>query len=150
MLACLALGLILMMRFWPGAALSRVLHLYLVERPVRWCATVERHKVIQIVIIAALLLSTEQMVAMFGPEFLFTYSLDLSLYLDAVVVTAALAAASQLTAIARHLRARLSFRRAPAARPVRGAVRERRSRKRRVDKPADNDDRPAVAFMLAA
>jgi hypothetical protein len=150
MLACLALGLVLVMRFWPNCTFSRVLHKHLVERPVRWCAKVERHRIIQTAILLVLLFSAGEIVSMFGSEFLFAYSFDLSLYIDCLIVTAALAAASYLKATARYLRARWSFGRLPAFRPFRRAAREPRARKPRAEKPADNDDRPGWTVALAA
>ncbi len=150
MLACLTLGLVLVMRFWPNCALSRALHKHLVERPVRWCAKIERRHIIQTAVLVFLLFSAGQMVSMLGSEFLFAYSFDLSLYIDSLVVTAALAAASYLRATAQYLRSRSSVGRMPVLRPFRRAARERRARKPRVEKPADNDDSPAWTFALAA
>ena len=147
MLACLALALTLMMRLWPKAALSRFLHRHLVERPVAWCATVERHRIIFLALLVVLTLSMSEVIAVMGSEVVVAYAFDLSLYIDALFVTAALAAASYVRSTTRHIGA-LARLRQPAR--LRQSKRRERTTRSAARKPADNEDGPAPQVALAA
>lgn len=147
----LLLGLVLAMRLFPETPFARLLHLYLVEKPMLWAATVQRAHLIYVCLVVVLLLGAGETMVLFGAPHLFlAFAWDLSLYLDALAVTYLLAAASQMKTLFHALRSKLSFSRSRSARSARRAGRTRAARTRPARKDGDNDDEPAPSPALAA
>ena len=99
--------LIAVMRLWPDSEIGRFLRPHLVERPAVAFSKLERHHLIWAGIVLFVSVGASELATLYGSEFLFAYSLDLSLYLDAVVATVALAVVSRVRSVARVLGARL-------------------------------------------
>jgi hypothetical protein len=145
--AALALMAIIgIIRGSPDSPIGRALHLHLVEKPVRAASRIRRHHIIWIGLlsIAVLLLmafAAGKVAAAFETtDFLFAYSFDLSLYLDAVLVASAIAATTRLRTMALLARARM---RHWAGRARSGRTRLARTRARhrhRTMHRPDNDE----------
>lgn len=149
MLPGLLLMIIGFMRLFPDTPFARFLHRHLVEQPLRWIATVERHQLIFVGIMALLLLVAGEAIAVIGSsELLIGFVWDLSIYVDALAATYMLAATTRLRT-AWHLPKR-RIRRRPAVRPATRARRKRTSRRAPMRKPATNDDDPAPPLRIAA
>ena len=142
------LALMLVMHLAPRSALGRILLAQLVERPLARLSRLESHQLIAVVLIGLLLMAGGEGILLVGPELAIAYMIDLSIYLDAVAVTLALAAGARFKGGWQSLRARLS---ATVSR-LRTGPRNRRARRSAVRRtsPPDNDDEPAAARMLAA
>jgi len=131
--------LVAVLRIWPESEIGRFLRPYLVERPATAISKLERHHLIWAGIVLFVIVGAGELATLYGTEFLFAYSLDLSLYLDAVLVTTALAMVSRLRSVAhflgRHMQAGIRRRadRHKRARP-------RAAHRRPVRRSADNDD----------
>ena len=82
-----SLCLLLVMLVIPDSPLGRVLHRQLVERPLERLAQLERHHLIYAVIIGSMMIAGGEAVAIAGPELVAMWALDVSIYLDAVLVT---------------------------------------------------------------
>ena len=101
-------GVLLLMWLKPELPLSRTLHKLLVESPVTWIAQVERHHLLLVIILCALMCSSALGGAVLGSgELFFAYAFDVSLYVDAFLATSAVAATTSLRAAASALRSRL-------------------------------------------
>lgn len=149
MLVGLIAGILLLMWLAPGLPLSRTLHKHLVELPLAWLDRLERHHLIFVVIVCALMSSSALGGALLGSaELVFAFALDASLYVDAVIATSAVAAMSNLKAAAARLRSRLggALRLVPHRRPK---LRSKRARTRRAPKLPANDGEGGV-YQLAA
>ena len=157
LLAALALLTIVgIIRGNPNSTLGRALHIYLVEKPVEAASRIRRHHIIWfgLISIAVLLLmmffAGKVATAFEASDFLFAYSLDLSLYLDAVLVASTIAAVTRVRTI--MLLARAKARRW-AGRPKSGrtAIPRSRARRRRpaLRRPGNDEDGPFPAAWAA-
>ncbi len=137
-------AIILIMWLVPNSDIGRTLHRQLVERPLATISSLRRHDLLFFVIMAGLMLTGGEAVAVLGPEVVSAFALDLAIYVDAVLVTYALSAVAMtkrsggwlLQAVMRCVR-RMRPRKKRATRKV--------SRPRR----ASNDDDPAPAWLAA-
>jgi hypothetical protein len=132
--------LIAILRLWPDSELGRFLRPLLVERPAATGSKLERHHLIWAGIVLFVIVGAGELATFYGSEFLFAYSLDLSLYLDAMLVTAALAMVSRLRSVSQVLgvcRRRAVRRRAHGHK---GAARPRAAHRRRTSRHIANDE----------
>ena len=140
------LALMAVMRFAPQSPLGLWLNRNFVEQPLARMATLERHHLIMFVIVAAMLLGVGETIAIYGTfEWAIISAFDLSIYLDAVAVTAVLGAAARLRGIVQVLGVGRSARSIPKR-----AARRRRRKRVGAPTPAQksaNDDDPAPAFV---
>jgi hypothetical protein len=143
MLSAFLLSLIAVMRLWPSAPTVRALHKVIVEIPTTWIARAERRHIILILVVAAMLIASGEMLAIFGSlDALFAFSLDLSIYLDAVGAVLAVAAASRAKTTYQLFKARfVSAHRLPIRGSTRRSSREVRSRRIRRVANDDNEGR---------
>ena len=130
MLSALLLGLIAVMRLWPSVPIVRALHKVLVGMPIFWIAQAERRHIIVILVVVAMLIAGGEMLAIFGSfDALFAFSIDLSIYLDAVGAVLTVAAASRAKTTCQLFKARfVPVRRLPIRASMRRRSREVRSR----------------------
>ena len=84
----LCVALFLVMRFAPLTPYGAWLNRCLVAEPLARLADMKRHRVIYVVLLAAMMIAGGEMILLLGPEVLATYAV----YLDAVLVTYALTA----------------------------------------------------------
>jgi len=149
----LCLALMAVMRLAPQSPLGRWLNLNFIQEPLTRMAALERHQVIFLVIASVMLLAASETIAIYGTfEWALISAFDLSVYLDAVAVTAVIGVAARFRSVMQVLRGR----RVARTMPKRGA-RRRRMRTGAGTAPAKsaNDDDPAPArasfrFHLAA
>jgi len=151
----LMLSVIGIIRGRPDSSLGRTLRLHLVEKPVDAALRLRRHHIIWfgLVSIAILLLmaiaASKVAMTFETTDFLFAYSLDLSLYLDAVLVASTVAAATHVRTVMGLVRAR-SQQWTGRLRPMRKGLRRPRARRHRtVARRPEHDDGP-FALALAA
>lgn len=97
-----ALLIILLLQFGPDVPVVRSLRRACVEVPAQRLAALERHQLLFAIFLVALTLAGGETIILFGPEFLFAYSLNLALYFDAVTAASFLAAVSALRQSARY------------------------------------------------
>lgn len=150
LIAALTAGLLIaVLRLWPDSGIGRFLRPCLVERPAAALSKLERHHLIWAAIVLFVIVGASELATLYGSEFLFAYSLDLSLYLDAVLVTAALAVVSRVRSVANVLDHRWraviclrADRHERAARP--------RAARRSPAKRADNDEDGSPHRRVAA
>jgi hypothetical protein len=142
------LALILVMRFAPASALGRLLLAQLVEKPLASLSALKSYQLIAFVLMGVTFLVGGEAIMLFGPELFTVYLIDLSIYLDAVAVTYALAAMARAKQGWRAIRLRLVAA-ASRLRPGRGHRRARRKPTLRPAKPADNDDEPDALPVAA-
>lgn len=142
----LALCMVMMLAF-PETPTARWLHEVLVERPLAWFSRLKRRDIIFLFVMIVLLLSAGEFVAAFGAGELFAIGANLSLFLDAVVVTTAVTIATAVATAWRDLRARFSkwWESAFVRRRAR-AVRQGKTRKTQRPDSLDDD---ASAWALA-
>ena len=128
-------------KLWPSAPFIRSLHKTIVEIPCVWLARAERRHIIVALIVVAMLMAGGEMLAIFGSiDAMVVYSLDLSLYLDAIGAVLAAAAAIRFKSAYHLVKARLASMRVGQ---FRGRMRSpsREVRSTTVRRPAnDNDD----------
>jgi hypothetical protein len=138
----LALALVVMKSF-PSTPLARSLHLWLVEAPIEAAGLVERK---HLILLGVLLFCGPSLAAFGSAEVAMIYAVDLSLYVEAVLVTSVSAAGLSLkTGWATATRnAALALRR----RRPRQRSRRVRSGKSRTS-AASNDDEPDRASRAA-
>ena len=137
----IALGLIAAMRLFPETAFAKMLHRWLVERPTRRLATLQRHQLIFLLIAIAMALAAGEVIAVVGSaDLALGLAWDLSIYFDAVAVTAVVAVARYAGITVKACRARFF-----TSKRVVVAARERRSRPRSRPSPNANDDDPSRA-----
>jgi hypothetical protein len=139
------LALMLVMRLAPDSPFGKALNRQLVEVPLRLLGRMQRHHLIFLIIIVGLtMVGSEVIFALGTVDFAVIYALDLSLYVDGLLMTLALASLARTrsaigvlrvggTALAARLRRRLGRRR------TRAGVRKPPAK-------SANDDDPAPAF----
>ena len=151
MMCGLVAGLLLMMWAFPDVPLTRGLHKILVEQPVRALARLQRHHLLHAVILTVMMFSFWEVIAVFGSaELIMAYAFDVALYVDAVIVTSAAAAAAYVKGAARALRRGVAaslIRVLPIRRPK---VRARRSSPGRTHNAPANDDDRREQLLFAA
>ncbi len=138
-LGLFALCMVVMLAF-PRTATARWLHEVLVERPLAWFAKLKRRDVIFLFVMVVLMLTAGEFVAIFGPGELLALGANLSLFIDAVVVTTAVTIATAIATAWRDARAQFAqwIGGALARRRMR-AVRHHKTRKIRRPKSLDDD-----------
>ena len=137
-------GIIALLRWAPDIPLSRSLHRWVVEEPVRQLSEFDRTKLIFLIIVLALLVAGAETIVMLGSaELAMAFAWQVALYTDAMLVTltaAALARArpvlTMLGVIGRSLLPRRASR-APRRQRVTG------------ERSSANDDDPS-GLVLAA
>ncbi|MEQ1820315.1 MAG: hypothetical protein ABL871_17070, partial [Terricaulis sp.] len=119
---------------------ARGLHATLVERPLEWLSKLKRRDVIFLFVMVVLMLTAGEFVAIFGAGELVVLGANLSLFIDAVVVTTAVTIATAVAAAWRDASAQLSqFLGSALARRRTRAVRHGKTRKTRRPKSLDDD-----------
>ncbi|GLR47866.1 hypothetical protein [Sphingomonas astaxanthinifaciens] len=141
----LFVAVIALLRWIPDIPLSRSLHRWLVEEPVRQLSQFNRAKLFFLVIMLTLMVAGAETIVMLGSaELAMAFAWQLALYADALTVTltaALLVRARPVTAlIAVGARALLPRR----------AGRARRRQRVAAERTSANDDDPALALALAA
>jgi hypothetical protein len=138
------LALMLVMRLAPDSPLGRWLNHNIVQEPLARAAALERHHLIFLAIASVMLLAVGETIAIYGTfEWAMISAFDLSIYLDAVAVTAVFGVAARFRGVMQVLRGRGGVR----ARPKRAARRRRtRAGARKPPTKSANDDDPAPAF----
>lgn len=106
-LGLMALCLALMLAF-PDTPTARWLHEVLVQRPLEWVSKLKRRDVIFLFVMIVLMLSAGEFIAIFGAAELFAIGANLSLFIDAVVVTTAVTIATAVATAWREARAQFS------------------------------------------
>lgn len=147
-LGLFALCIVLMLAF-PKTATALWLHETLVERPLAWFAKLKRRDVIFLFVMIVLMITAGEFVAIFGPGELLALGANLSLFIDAVVVTTAVTIATAIATAWRDARAQLSqlWGGILGQRRLR-AARRHKTRKSRAPKSLD-DDAPGWAWARA-
>ena len=141
--ACIALALILLLRFGPDVPFLRVLRVVTVEMPARRLPQLERHQIIAFMIIAAIILAGGKLIVAFAPDLVALFATNLGIYFDGIAISALLGATSIVHRATRIIRIELVQRRFFVSRTLRGAVREVRTRPVVTKSAADNNDEPA-------
>lgn len=138
-LGLMALCIVMMLAF-PETPTARWLNAVLIERPLAWFSKLQRRDIIFLFVMVVLLLSAGEFVAVFGAGELFVIGANLSLFLDAVVVTTAVTLATAAATAWRNVRTWMTqwWGSAPAQRRAR-AARQRKIRKTRGPKALDDD-----------
>ena len=134
------LAITLVMWLAPGSSAGRALHRQLVEKPLDKLARFERHHLLYIVFLAAIMLGGGEIALLMGAEFMAAYAMEMALYFDAVIVSYAVAALAGLKRVGSGIRAILP--RLPRARRKRD-----KAASRPPLKPANDDERPAVLAL---
>ena len=133
----LLLGATLILRLCPETPLALFLRDQLVVRPLAWFANLRRHDIIYYIIVAGLLLSAGEMVAMLGSaDLVLAFAADLALYFDIVAIGMIVALGSRLKVALQFIAARFES----AVRILKRTPGKRRRRERRSCKRACNDD----------
>lgn len=146
-LEILALGLILTMRVFPQTEFGRLLHLHLVELPMIELSKLERHHLLFLMIVIAILFAGSEVIAILGStDMVLSIAWDMSLYFDAVAVAALVTGARQIRIAVRL--ARVSLRVKPTLPLGRRRRREVKTQSSAFAKA--NDDDPHRAFAIAA
>jgi len=149
--ALVALAAIGIIRGFPDSTAGRTLQRHLAEKPVAAMAKINRHHVIFVGRLVLMALTTFKFAAFFGTDFFVAFtSFDMSLYLDAVCVSAALAAFARLRPAARFTRSCIE-RLARSTGLSRNIPRRPRSKayRRAPRQPDNDDDRPLLTAMAA-
>jgi len=142
------LALALFMRFGPDIPFRRMLTRHLVERPIAFLVSHERHQYIFWLIATAMLLLGGEAILIFGPELILVYAADLALYVDVVVIAAASASWNRAHGVLTRLRSGFGRTR-KVRRGGNGAARSKRSQRApaRLTKANDDDsDGPDAGF----
>lgn len=138
-----AMGILLV---FPKTPAARWLHTALVERPVAWVQSLRRRDVIFVLVAAMLLLSGAEFAAVFGTGELLALGMQVSIYLDAALVTAAATLAAGVASVYREVRARVgAWRGRPAGLRARASARSKgvqRARPRKAITDADPSHHP--------
>ena len=146
MLAGLLAAAMLVMKLFPETPFARLLHLYLVELPIKLARRIKRTDVILVVII----LCAGQTLALAGSfELAMAYAVDLSIYADAVVATYLAALSVRLKNAWWATRSRVTRLLTAVLRPRPRSRRTKRTIARRDD-ACNDDDHPASWVALAA
>jgi hypothetical protein len=136
------------MRFFPDSAAGQMLNRQLVEMPLQRLGQLERHHLIFLLIIVGFAFAGGEAFAILGPDFAVVYALDVSFYIDGLLVTLTLASVARSRsgfAATRVGAAGLAMR----LRRVFGRRRVRSAPAKRIEAPSANDDDHPV-FALAA
>ena len=145
MLAWIATLMIVTMKLFPDLPVARGLHLWLAVKPAKWLSQARRHHVLFVLVLMAMLLTPEMlMVASAVDLSLVTFALDVSFYLDGMIVMALAGALARTTAGWRALRVTIAARCRPLARA------RRRRDKARAQGRAANDDAEDRSDRIAA
>jgi hypothetical protein len=142
------LALMLVMRFAPDSSIGKALNRQLVEVPLRVLGGMRRHHLIFVILLVALMaVGSEAILALGSMDFAVIYALDVSLYVDGLLVTLALASVTRTRSVVALLSANAA---SLAVRMRRGSGRRasRAPARRAARKPSNDDDHPA--FALAA
>ncbi|GAA0274658.1 hypothetical protein GCM10009127_14030 [Alteraurantiacibacter aestuarii] len=146
-------AVMLVLLFAPASAAARLLHRQLVELPLERLARMERHHLIMLMIMVGFMIGGGEIMALMGPEIIATYALDLSIYLDLVMVSYAVSVARQTRTALAHLRGSFSrlLRRPEAGRRRRAVRKQDRSSPANDDEtdPAFGNLRPHAMLMAA-
>ena len=142
MLAGLLAVTLILMKLYPSTPIARSLHQWLVEWPLEAVARVERR---HLILIGVILLCGPSLAALGSAEIGMLYAVDLSLYVEAVLMTSLSVAG---VSVKKAWNAFVSS--AGAFRPGRPRPRSRRARGA-ISKgtAASNDEGPAWAAMAA-
>ena len=101
----LMIAAIALMRWRPDLPFARLLEEWLARRPVAWVLRRTRQEVLGWIIGGVLLvLGGEYVLLMGGPHVMLAYAAELAIYLDAMVITATVAAAARVRSFGRRLR----------------------------------------------
>ena len=131
---------IFLMRCCPDTPTAARLHRYLAVEPVRWFMELRRKDVFYFLLIAGFAAAGGEVFAVLGPEVVLMYAADVALYLDLVIVSSLVAAASRFKVSLACVRESSSALRQRARRPFRRARRQRATRSARETLTPDNDD----------
>ncbi len=134
---------IVIIRGFPETTTAQWLNKVLVEQPLEWLSKFKRRDIILLFVTAVLFLTAGEFIAVFGATELLAMAANLSLYVDAVLVTTAATIAATIATAWRDMRARVS------AWLRRGAARQIRARKTRRPKSLDDEDAPGWALSHA-
>jgi hypothetical protein len=136
----------LVLRLAPQSPAGRLLNRHLVERPLSVLGRMQRHHVIALLIIIGLLAgSGEMIVAMGGMDVAMIYAIDLSIYIDGLLATLALASLARTRSGFALMRSALFSRQRRAF----GRRRVRQPRKPGHRSSANDDEHPAVRPLAA-
>ena len=140
----------------PNSPIATALRVWLVEKPVKAASRIRRHHLIWVGLlsIAVLLLmafAAGKIATAFETwDFLFAYSFDLSLYLDAVLVASAIAATARLRTMMMLTRSTIRRWRISAGSGLARLPRQRARARRHAPARHDNDEEGPFARALAA
>ncbi len=144
LLTGLLVVLTLLLRLAPSAPLARMAHRMLVVWPIEQISSLTLRQAIFAALMMGFMLAGPEVIFLAGPELVATYAFELSIYLDAVLVTYALAAISSAKAgLGRVSDVLTKIMRRPQAR------RRKRTAQCRSNRSA-NDDEAGPAYWLAA
>jgi hypothetical protein len=139
------------MRFWPDSTAGRMLNRQLVEMPLRRLGQLERHHLIFLLVIVGLMLAGVaggEALAILGPDFAVIYALDVSLYIDGLLMALTLASVARSRSGFAATKAGTAWL-AVRLRRVFGRRRVRSAPAKRIEKPSANDDDHPVFAMAA-
>ena len=141
------LAAIIAMRLFPESPLAKLLHLHLVVRPMNWFSKLERHHLLYAALLIGMLFAAGEIIAVLGSaDVALALAWDVSIYLDAVAVAAAVAVARQARVAIQLVRSKSS---SIVTRPAaRRSGRERRDRASSTP-PANDKDAAAPELVLA-
>ena len=143
------LALMLVMRFAPASPIGRALNRQLVEVPLRVLGGMQRHHLIFLIVMAALLVAGSEVILALGSmDFAVLYALDVSLYVDGLLMTLALASVARTRSAITLLGGRAMLLATRIRRGFGGRRMRRGPARRATGKPSNDDDHPA--FALAA
>lgn len=136
----------LVMLLVPDSPTGKLFHRHLVERPLERVANLKRHHLILVVLMAGIMISGGEIMALAGPEFIAAYAVDMALYLDLVIVSYAVVAVRRAKAAIAYLHGGMCrlLRRPEAGR------RKRIIRKKGTSGSANDDDADPAFAALAA
>lgn len=146
-LGLFALCLVVMLAF-PETPTARWLHAFMVERPVAWLSKIRRRDIILLFVMVVLTLAAGEFVAVFGAAELFALGANISLFIDAVIVTTAVTIATAVATVWRNAHALISQFGGAIWRQRARTVRRSKTRKTRRPNALD-DDGPAWGLAHA-
>jgi hypothetical protein len=136
---------IALMKVFPDLPFARWLTYWLVERPLEWLASAQRHHIIFVVVAIGLLLAPEALMMLGAVDLsVVTFALDVSFYIDTIAVMALVGVVTNAVRGWNVVRLLVTRPRRPA---IRGRRRRRGVRPRRG--PA-NDDEGSSSDRIAA
>jgi hypothetical protein len=136
---------IVVMRCFLETPLARVLNDALVARPLAWLSRLKRRDIIFALLIVGLFIVAGDFIAIFGAGELVMLGMNLSIYLDAVLVATAVTIAAATATVWRAARVHLSMWFARIGQARRGSNRPKKPQRA----SADDDDEPAWAAAFA-